>query len=179
MSLLRLEAIDREDDLIDRFLVPPQGLGVFLTRAEYVLVTTDVSSDPLVGELDSVRVEEIVSDLGNPPMSRETSVPNPTKDIPADRPMRWGDGQFNLGTLGLAVSGTARIGAMVQLADQLHRAFEGMDVTISVIADVHHVTTVWAVAIVDVEFPQREIGIRRPMVRHRADLRALMRSLVR
>jgi len=33
--------------------------------------------------------------------------------------------------------------AMVQLADQLHRAFEGMDVTISVIADVHHVPTVW------------------------------------
>ncbi len=27
---------------------------------------------------------------------------------------------------------------MVELADQLHRAFEGMDVTISVIADVHH-----------------------------------------
>jgi hypothetical protein len=93
--------------------------------------------------------------------------------------MRWGDGRFNLGTLGLAVSGTTRIRAMVELADQLHRTFEGIDVTISVITDVHYVPTVWAVAIVDVEFPQREIGIRRPMVRHRADLHALVRSLVR
>jgi hypothetical protein len=33
--------------------------------------------------------------------------------------------------------------------------------------------TVGAVAIKDVDFAQREIGIRRPMIRHRADLHAL------
>jgi hypothetical protein len=48
-------------------------------------------------------------------------------------------------------------------------------VTIPVIADVHHVSTDRAIAIKNVEFPHREIGIHRPMVRHRADLPALMR----
>jgi len=33
------------------------------------------------------------------------------------------------------------IGAMVQLADQFHRAFECMEVTIAVIADVHPTST--------------------------------------
>jgi hypothetical protein len=57
------------------------------------------------------------------------------------------------------------------------RTLECMDVAIPVIADVHHVPAGWAIAIKDVEFPQREISIRRPMVRHRADLHALVRSL--
>ena len=67
---------------------------------------------------------------------------------------------------------------MVELADQFHRAFECMKATIPVIADVHPASTDRAVAIKDVEFPQSEIGIRRPLVRHRADLHALVRSLV-
>ena len=75
--------------------------------------------------------------------------------------------------------GTPGIGAMVEFADQFHRAVERMNVTIPVIADVHHAPTEWTVAIKDVKFPQREIGIRRPMVRHRADLHALVRSLGR
>jgi hypothetical protein len=65
---------------------------------------------------------------------------------------------------------------MVELADQFYRPFEGVKVAVPVVANVHHAPTVGAVAIKDVEFPQRVIGIRRPMVRHRADLRALARS---
>ena len=68
---------------------------------------------------------------------------------------------------------------MVELADQFHRAIECMKVTIAVIADVHHTSTDRAVAIKDVEFPQRKISILRPLVWHRADLHALVRSLSR
>jgi hypothetical protein len=66
---------------------------------------------------------------------------------------------------------------MVELADQFHRTFECMKVTIPVIADVHQVSTDRAIAIKNVEFAQCEIGIHRPMVRHRADLPALVRFL--
>ena len=66
---------------------------------------------------------------------------------------------------------------MVELADQLHRAFEGMKATRAVIADVHHPPTDRAIAVEDVEFPEGEIGIRRPLVRHPTDLPARMRSV--
>ena len=66
---------------------------------------------------------------------------------------------------------------MVKLADQFHGAFECMTVTIPVIADVHPTSTDRAVAIKDIEFPQRKIGILGPLVWHRADLHALVRSI--
>src|SRR5271156_1302910 len=68
---------------------------------------------------------------------------------------------------------------MVELADQFHRAFECMKVTVPVIADVHPTSTDRAVAIKDVEFPERKICILGPLVWHRADLHALGRSLGR
>ena len=52
-----------------------------------------------------------------------------------------------------------------------------MNATIPVIADVHQMSTDPAIAIEDIEFPQREISVRRPMAAARADLHALMRSL--
>ena len=66
---------------------------------------------------------------------------------------------------------------MVELADQLHRAFEGMKAAIAVVADVHHASTGRTIAVKDVEFPESEIGIRRPLVRHPADLHVLVRSI--
>jgi hypothetical protein len=42
---------------------------------------------------------------------------------------------------------------------------------IPVIADVHHPSTDGTVPVKDVEFPQREIRVRRPLVRHPAELR--------
>ena len=84
---------------------------------------------------------------------------------------------FLFGTLGLGVSGAVAIGAMVQLADQLHRAFERMKVTVAMIADVHHPPADRTITIEDVEFPQSEIGIPRPLVRHPADLHILVRSI--
>ena len=68
---------------------------------------------------------------------------------------------------------------MVKLADQFHRAFECMKMTIPVIADIHPTSTDRAVAIKDVEFPERKICALGPLVWHRADLHALVRSLSR
>src|SRR3954471_8414929 len=100
---------------------------------------------------------------------------DPAEDVPADRPVRWGDGDFQLGTAGLGVSGAAGIGAVVELADQLHRAVEGMEVAVAVVADIHPPSTGRTGAVEDVEFPESEIGIRRPVVRHRTVLHALVR----
>jgi hypothetical protein len=65
---------------------------------------------------------------------------------------------------------------MVELADQFHRPFEGVNVAIPVVANVHHVPTMGALTIKDDELPQRIIRVRRPMIGHRADLHALVRS---
>jgi hypothetical protein len=91
--------------------------------------------------------------------------------------VRWGEGDFEFRALGLGVPGTGGIGAVVELAEQLHRAFEGMKAARAVSADVHHPTTDRAIAVEDVEFPESEIGIRRPLVSHPTDLPALMRSV--
>ena len=72
--------------------------------------------------------------------------------------------------------GTMGIGTMIELADQFHRALEGVEVAIPVITDVHPAPTDRTVAIEDVELPGREIGIRRPSVGHRADLQVLMNA---
>src|SRR4051795_8360851 len=95
---------------------------------------------------------------------------DPAKDVPADRPLGWGDGGFGLGALGLGVSGTVGVGAVVELADHLHGAFERVQATIAVIADGHPPTADRAVAVEDVEFEASEIGVRGPSVGHGAGL---------
>jgi hypothetical protein len=177
VSLLGLQAVDGENQLVDRFLLLPQNIGVLLAGGEHDLIAMDVLTDRVVRKLDPVVVEEFALDLRNRPVPRQPPMPDPAKDVPADRPMRWGDARFDFGTLGFAMPRTTGVGTMVELTDQLRRAFQRMNVTIPVIADVHHVPTDRAIAIKDVEFPLREISIRRPMVRHRADLHALVRSL--
>jgi hypothetical protein len=66
---------------------------------------------------------------------------------------------------------------MIELADQLRRAVQCMEAAIAVIADVHHATAGWTGPINDVEFPEGEISIRGPIVRHPADLHVLVRSI--
>ena len=99
---------------------------------------------------------------------------NPAEDIPANRPTRRGDGNFEFGTLGLGVTGTETIRAMVELADQLHRAVQCMEAAIPVIADVHHATAGRTGPVNDVKFPEGEISIRGPFERHPADLHVLV-----
>jgi hypothetical protein len=48
------------------------------------------------------------------------------KDVPTDRHLGQGDGDFKLGPLGLGVSPTGTIGAVIELADELHRTVQGV-----------------------------------------------------
>ena len=96
---------------------------------------------------------------------------DPAEDVPADRHLGQSEGDFEFGALGLGVSRTGRIGTVVELADQLHRTVQGMEAAIPVIADVHHPSTDRTVPVKDIEFPESEIRVRRPLVSHPADLR--------
>src|SRR4051794_7662308 len=96
---------------------------------------------------------------------------DPAEDIPADGHLGQGDGDFEFGAPGLGVSRTGRIGTVVELADQLHRPVQGMEAAIAMIADMHHPSTGRTVPVKDVEFPGREIRVRRPSVSHAVALR--------
>ena len=68
------------------------------------------------------------------------------------------------GLLVLEWPGTAWIGTVVELADEMDRTVEGEEMTMAVVADVHPVTTVGAVAIEDVKLPESEVRIGLPIV---------------
>lgn len=171
VSLLGLEAVDAEDDLRRGFVVSAERLGVLLPRREHDLVPSDVLVDGIFGELDLVVVEEFGSDQGDGHVAGTASMPDPAEDVPTDRHLGQGEGDLGLGTLGPGVSRTGRIGAVVELADQLHRTVQGMEAAIAMITDVHHPSTDRTVAVKDVEFPEGEIRVRRPLVSHPAEPR--------
>ena len=104
-------------------------------------------------------------------------MPNPAEDVPANRPVRWGNHGFLFGALRLGVAGAVRIRAMVEFADQLHRPFECMNAAVAMVADVHHPPTGRTSTVEQVEFPKSEIGIRRPLVRHPAALHVQVQSV--
>src|ERR1700730_4004367 len=103
MPLLRLEAVDREDDFSDRFVLSAEGFRVLLTCGEHHLVTLNVLGDGIVGELDRVGVPKLGLDGGDRHVARTPPMPNPAEDVPADRPTRWGYGDFQFRTLRLGV----------------------------------------------------------------------------
>ena len=102
---------------------------------------------------------------------------DPTEDVPPNGPLGPSDCDFEFGALGLGVTGTAGVGAVVELTDQLHRTIQGMNAAMTVIADVHHPSAERAVPVEDIEFPEGEIGILRPGVRHSAGLYTVVRKL--
>jgi hypothetical protein len=171
VSLLGLQAIDAEDDLRRGVVVSAEGPGVLLPRCEHDLVSSDVLLDGIVGELDAAVVQELGSDHGDRHVAREASMSDPAEDVPADGHLGQGEGDLELGALGPGVSRTGRIGAVVELADQLHGALQGMEAAIPMIADVHHPPAGRTVAVQDVELPEGEVGVRRPVISHPAELR--------
>ena len=175
VALLRLEAVDRQDDRVDRFVLPPQHLGVLLPRREHDLVMPDVPGQGIVRELDPVRVEQFGSDLGDRPVPGEAAMTDPAQDVPADGPLGQGDGDFQFRALGPGVPGATGVGAVVELADQLDRAVQGMDVAVAVVTDIHPPSTGRAIAVQDIQFPGGEVRVLGPGVRHRAGLPAVVR----
>ena len=65
VSLLGLEAIDRENDLLDGLVFPPQCVGVLLPCGKHHLIMPDVPGDRVRGQLDLVGVPELGLDLRN------------------------------------------------------------------------------------------------------------------
>src|SRR5439155_18465701 len=115
-------------DLIDRFVLPPQGLGVLLPRGEHDLVMPDIPGEGVRGQLDAVSVPQLRLDLGDRPVPRTPAMTDPAQDIPADGPLGQSDRNFELWALGRGVTGAGRIGTVVELADQFHRPPKGMEV---------------------------------------------------
>src|SRR4051812_30136331 len=96
---------------------------------------------------------------------------DPAEDVPTDRRSGQSDRDLELGALGLGMTRAAGIRTVVELADQLHRSIQGMEVAIPVIADVHHASTDRTVTVKDVEFERSKIRVRRPLISHPANLR--------
>ena len=65
VPFLRLQTIDREDDLTNGFVVLSQGCGILLTCGEHGLVTLNVLGDGIVRELDRVGVPKLGLDVGD------------------------------------------------------------------------------------------------------------------
>src|SRR4028118_1383973 len=122
----------------------------------------DVPGQGVVRELDAVAVVEFGSDLGDRPMPREPPMADPTEDVPADGPLRQSDRDFEFGALGLGVTGTGGVGAVVELTDQLHRTVQGMDAAVPVVADVHPPPADRAVPAEDIQAPEAAGGTPRP-----------------
>ena len=110
-------------------------------------------------------------------MARTAAVTDPTEDIPADGPLGLSDRDFELRALGRGVAGATGIGTVVELANQFHRTGQGMEVAVTVVTDMHHAPANRAVPIEDIKFPQGEIRVLGPGVRH-PDTSLLLRNPV-
>jgi hypothetical protein len=86
--------------------------------------------------------------------------------------MREGDHAFLFGALGLGMSGAVGVGAVVELADQLHGPVEGIEASLAMVTDMHHAAAGGAIAIDNVEIPGGEFEVLGPGESHRVALRA-------
>jgi len=100
-------------------------------------------------------------------------MPDPTKDVPGDPPTGQSDGRFDLGALGFGVPWTARVGAVIELGDEMDGAVESEEVAMSMVADVHQVPADGAVTVDDIEFQESEICVLGPVMWHGVDLLAV------
>ena len=121
MAFLGLQAIDRQDQTIDVAIFLGQDLGILLPSGQHGLIPLDVIANGIMGERDLVRVGQFGAKLRDRPVIGETPVADPAKDIPADEPMRHRDGRFGQRTERRGTTGTAGVGTMCQLADELRR----------------------------------------------------------
>src|SRR5262249_32193397 len=153
VTLLGLKTVDREDDLLDRFVLPEQGLGVLLARGEHDLVMVDIPGEGVRRELDAISVPQLRLDLGDRPMTGTAAMPDPAEDIPPDRPLGQSDRDLELRALGPGVAGAGGIGTVVELADQLHRTLKRVEVAVPVVTDMHPAPAGRALPIEDLEFP--------------------------
>ena len=177
VSLLGLQAVDREDEGIGLVIEPPRRLEVLLACREHRLVAVDVVGDPGHREVDGEAVVQIRTDLGDRRVTRESPMPDPAEDVPGDAPAGQGEGRFDLGALGPGMPRTARVGAAIQLGDEMDGAVESEEVAMSMIADRHQVPADRAAPVDDIEFQEGEIRVLGPVMWHGVDFRVVGDSL--
>ena len=148
-----------------------------LARREHRLVAIDVIGDPGHRKVDGKGVVQIRTDLGDRRVARESPMADPTEDVPGDAPTGQSDGRFDLGALGLGMPRAARVGAVIELGDEMDGAVEGEEVAMSMIADVHQVPADGAVPVDDIEFQESEIRVLGPVMWHGVDFRVVGDSL--
>src|SRR5512147_1989682 len=103
---------------------------------------------------------------------------DPTEDIPSDRPFGWGDRDFEFGALRVEVTGTGEVRAVVELANQFDRTFQGVETAVPVVTDIHSTPTDRTIPVEDIEFPEGKIRVLGPSVGHPTNLRAVVRIVV-
>ena len=99
-------------------------------------------------------------------MSSEAAMADPTEDVPSEGPVGHGDGGLGLGADGLVMARAARVGAMIELADQMGGAVEAEDVMMAMVADVHGATADRASPVGDIKLPGGEFGLFGPAIGH-------------
>ena len=172
MPLLRLQAIDGQDQP----LRPPIGMGHFarilLPGGEHQLVTSDVTLDGVHRQRDGKAVVEFGADLRYRPVPGETAMAEPAERVPGQDPVGHDQRRFLFRTDGLGMPRTSRVGAVTQLAKQLHRAVAGEEAALTVAANLERPLAMPAAAVLDFEGQITEHGVGGPVVRHRRSLRA-------
>jgi hypothetical protein len=69
------------------------------------------------------------------------------------------------------------MGAVIELADEFDWTFEGEEVAIAMIADMHHAPAKGTIPVQHVKFPENEVGVGWPAMGHRVDLRVVRGDL--
>jgi hypothetical protein len=87
--------------------------------------------------------------------------------------MRKSDHGFLLRTLGLGMSGTVAVRAVVELANQLHGPVEGMETSLAMVTDMHPAAARGTIAFEDIKLPGSEFQVLGPGESHGAVLRAV------
>src|SRR5262249_61752334 len=92
-------------------------------------------------------------DLLYRPVTSAPALTDTSEDVPPDRPLGQSDRDLQFGALGLGVTGTVGVGAVVEFAHQLYRPLEGVDPAVPVVTDMHRPPADHTGAVEDVEFP--------------------------
>jgi hypothetical protein len=92
---------------------------------------------------------------------------DPAEDVPSEDPIGPGDSGLGLGADGPVMAGAARVGAMVELADQMGGAVEAEDVMMAVVADIHGASADGAGPVDDIKLPGGEVRVLGPGIGHR------------
>jgi hypothetical protein len=175
MTLLRLKAIDAQQQALDLLVLVLQTPWILLPGRQHLLITPQVLLDRIRRQDDPIAVPQLGPNLRHRPVTCETPMTDPTEHIPTNHPPRQADRHLGFGTEGLGMAGASLVGAMHQLIDQMHWPTEGENPVMPMIAHTHPAPTDLAVPVLDLQFQACKDRLLRPTIRHR--LASLQRIL--